>query len=73
MSLTRREAILCVEDAFARFLETDLGQEDPQMWPQAQRSIQLRLMMQNDPEQYAVLVEDLRSGHIERIERRRKI
>ena len=42
ISLTRSEAILCLEDELARFLETEDGKEDPQLWPHDQRSAQLR-------------------------------
>ena len=69
--LTRREAIEWVEHRFAHFLTTEAGKRDPQEWPHDQRTIELRSMRQNNPEQYAVLVEDLRSGRVERIARKR--
>ena len=67
MSLTREDAILTVENEFARFLETDAGKEDPQLWPHDQRSVQLRQLLHSDPVYYADLLEGLRSGRIQRV------
>ena len=65
--LSRREAIEWVEHRFASFLETEAGKEDPQLWPDDQRSAQLRHLRNTDPARYATLVEDLRSARVERI------
>lgn len=68
--LTREEAILMVEHRLAHFLTTEAGKRDPQEWPSDQRSAHLWLLRHNNPKQYAVLVEDLRNGRIERIGRK---
>ncbi|SDP92633.1 hypothetical protein SAMN05428967_4489 [Phyllobacterium sp. YR620] len=69
--LTREDAILMVEHRLAHFLKTEAGKRDPQEWPHDQRTMELRSMRQNNPEQYAVVVEDLRSGRVERIPRKK--
>ncbi|NTS29753.1 hypothetical protein HQ945_00655 [Phyllobacterium sp. BT25] len=68
--LTRRKAIEWVEHRFAHFSTTEAGKRDPQEWPYDQRTMELRSLRQNNPEQYAVLVEDLRRGRVERIRRK---
>lgn len=67
----RGEAIDWVEHKFAAFLLTELGKSDPQEWPHDARSIELISMRKNDPEKYAVRIEDLRSGRLERIRTKR--
>ncbi|NTS30628.1 hypothetical protein HQ945_05120 [Phyllobacterium sp. BT25] len=68
--LIRREAIEWVEHRFAHFLTTEAGKRDPQEWPHDQRSAQLWFLRHDNPKQYAVLVEDLRNGRVERIARK---
>ena len=70
-SQSRREAILCVENEFARFLESDAGKADPQTWPHDQRSMQLRHLKVSDRSACQALLDDLRSGRVQRIERRK--
>lgn len=56
---------------FAAFLDSHEGRLDPQLWPPDQRSINLAYLRANDPPAYAALFEQLRSGRLERIERRK--
>lgn len=69
--LTRLEAIDWVEHRFAHFLTTEAGKRDTQEWPPDQRSIQLRYLKNADPSSYQAMVEDLRSGRVERIAKKR--
>ncbi|NTS31350.1 hypothetical protein HQ945_08795 [Phyllobacterium sp. BT25] len=63
---TRLDAIQMVEQRLAHFLTTERGKTDPQEWPHDQRSAQLWLLRHSNPKQHAVLVEDLRSGRVDR-------
>ena len=69
--LTREDAIQMVEQRLAHFLTTERGKADPQEWPPDQRSMQLRYLKQSDPSAYQAMVEDLRSGRVERIPRKK--
>ncbi len=68
--LSRQDAIGWVEQRFAHFLTTEKGKTDPQEWPSDQRSMHLGYLRQNNPQEYAVLLEGLRSGRVERIRRK---
>lgn len=67
---TRRDVISWVEDQLMCFVEAH-PDDDPQEWVPDQRSIELRFVRRSDPERYRLLVEDLRSGRVERNEGRR--
>lgn len=59
---TREEAIRKVEEELERFLATDTGKDDPQMWVPDQRSMQLRYLRERDPERFNEMIEALRRG-----------
>lgn len=67
--LTRSEAITWIETQLDDFIAAHTD-ADPQEWVPDQRSIQLRSMRKNDPDEYAILVAALRSGRVERIGRK---
>jgi len=66
MSANRRDAVVCVEEEFARFLKTDDGKQDPQLWPHDHWSGELRILRERNPQRYGILVEDFRSGRAPR-------
>lgn len=68
--LSRQDAIGWVEQSLAHFLTTERGKTDPQEWPSDQRSMQLRELKNSDPSKYQAMIEDLRSGRVERIGRK---